>query len=81
MPLTAFQFALMRVSSLRCEAYAAEVKAFEFQFALMRVSSLRNEFFRIFGATPKVSIRADASELLEAGIIMIGMALGSFNSR
>ncbi len=59
-----FQFALMRVSSSRKISGVAGTVQYMFQFALMRVSSSRkgapNEHFRSC-----VSIRADASELLE----------------
>ena len=61
---SSFQFALMRVNSAGLQVMEAYFNRREFQFALMRVNSLRWDILSLVTKTT-VSIRADASELLE----------------
>ena len=63
--VTEFQFALMRVSSSRKTKTRSQKHAGWFQFALMRVSSSRSPRESKAFHPVIVSIRADASELLE----------------
>ena len=79
----AFQFALMRVSSSRVKITMRHTgEKNSFQFALMRVSSSRCIASSVaVDAGVSVSIRADASELVEESHRKLSVVRLGFNSR
>ena len=76
-----FQFALMRVSSSRANKTRQKQRLLGFQFALMRVSSSRRASANCGTKHKWVSIRADASELLEVKKLPACISIHCFNSR